>query len=211
MIWAMMIRRSPAGNNRAKAWRQRLPSGLVQGSGLGLTRDDFADFVRVVAVPAEEVGEPHDHQPQDGDEDADPLAGSQAAAQEGDGEQAGEDDDGPTQHLETGSAGHVESCSHRRTDARKETKRVRPRKVIHTTAEATSSLRTHQHTWWRWPSCRTWQVGKRGAGWSFGPGSSWALSFVCHGKVGRRRRRDSSTRPETSPRPTERRGEGGDV
>lgn len=79
---------------------------------MNVTCDDVADFVRVV-VPAEEVGESHNDQPQDGDEDADPLTGRQASAQEGDGEQAGEDDDSPTQHLETGGAGHVESYDHR--------------------------------------------------------------------------------------------------
>lgn len=79
------------------------------------TCDDVADFVRVI-VPAEEVGEPHDHQPQDGDEDADPLTGRQASAQEGHREQAGEDDDSPAQHLETGGAGHVESYNRRQKD-----------------------------------------------------------------------------------------------
>lgn len=85
---------------------------MTQGTRVNATCDDVADFVWVV-VPAEEICESHNDQPQDGDEDADPLTGHQAAAQEGDWEQAGEDDDSPTQHLETGSAGHVESYNHR--------------------------------------------------------------------------------------------------
>lgn len=62
---------------------------------------------------------------------------------------------------------------------------------------------TYRHTWWRWPSCHTWQEGKRGADWSSGPGSSWVLGFVCHDKLRCRRRQDSSARPETSPPPVE--------
>lgn len=60
-------------------------------------------------VPAEEVGEAHDHQAEDGCKDADPLTGCKASAQERYREQTGEDDDGPSQHLEAGGAGHVES------------------------------------------------------------------------------------------------------
>lgn len=60
---------------------------------------------------------------------------------------------------------------------------------------------TYQHTWWRWLSCRTWRGQRRGAGWSSGPGSSWVLDYVCRGREGCRRLRDSWTRPETSPRP----------
>lgn len=56
---------------------------MTQGTRTEVTCDDFADFVRVI-VTAEEVGESHDDQPQDGDEDADPLTGREAAAQEGD-------------------------------------------------------------------------------------------------------------------------------
>lgn len=63
----------------------------------------------VVVVPAEEVGEAHNHQAQDGGDDAEPLAGFQASAQERYREQTGEDDDGSAQHLEAGGAGHVES------------------------------------------------------------------------------------------------------
>lgn len=101
----------------------------VQCRTVEQTCDDVADFVRVVVVPAEEVGEAHNHQPQDGDEDASPLTGRQASAQEGDREQAGEDDDSPTQHLKTGGAGHVESYN-RETKRNKisETQRaIRPR------------------------------------------------------------------------------------
>lgn len=60
---------------------------------------------------------------------------------------------------------------------------------------------THPHTWWRWPSCHTWPAGRRAAGWSSGPGSSWVLGFVCHGKLRCRRRQGSSARPGTSPPP----------
>lgn len=74
-----------------------------------LTCDDVTEFVRLVVTLAEEVGEPYDNQAQDGGEDADPLAGCQASAQERHGKQTGEDDDGSTQHLEAGGTGHVES------------------------------------------------------------------------------------------------------
>ena len=73
------------------------------------TCDDLTEFVRVFSVAVEEVGEAHDHQAQDGDGDAEPLAGCQATAQESHREQAGEYDDGPAQHLEAGGARHVES------------------------------------------------------------------------------------------------------
>lgn len=118
-----MIRRSPAG----KRGHQLLGLGPVPSDNTRAreqTCDDVADFVRVI-VPAEEVGEPHDHQPQDGDEDADPLTGRQASAQEGDREQAGEDNDSPTQHLETGGTGHVESYNQRQ----KETTYLKHKKV----------------------------------------------------------------------------------
>lgn len=72
------------------------------------TCDDVAEFARVVVMPAEEVGEAHDHQAQDCGEDAEPLTEHQAPPQERHREQAGEDDDGPTQHLEAGGTGHVE-------------------------------------------------------------------------------------------------------
>lgn len=62
---------------------------------------------------------------------------------------------------------------------------------------------TYQHTWWRWLSCHTWQVGRRAAGWSSGSGSSLALDYVCHGKVKCRKPQDSSAHPETSPLPAE--------
>lgn len=74
-----------------------------------LTCDDVTEFVRLVVTLAEEVGKPYNNQAQDGGEDADPLAGCQAPAQERHGEQTGEDDDGSTQHLEAGGTGHVES------------------------------------------------------------------------------------------------------
>lgn len=63
----------------------------------------------VVFVSADEVGQPDDHQPQDGDEDADPLTGEQAAPQESHREQTGEDDDRPAKHLEAGGTRHVQS------------------------------------------------------------------------------------------------------
>lgn len=85
---------------------------MTQSTRTNVTCDDVADFVRVI-VAAEEVGESHNDQAQDGDEDANPLTGRQASAQEGHWEQAGEDDDSPTQHLEAGGAGHVESYNHR--------------------------------------------------------------------------------------------------
>ncbi len=65
--------------------------------------------MRVVFVPAEEVGEAHYHQAHDGDQDAEPLTGRQASPQERHGKQASKDDDSATQHLEAGGAGHVES------------------------------------------------------------------------------------------------------
>lgn len=74
-----------------------------------LTCDDVTEFVRMVVTLAEEVGEPYDNQAQDGGEDANPLAGCQASAQERNREQTGEDDDGSTQHLEAGGTSHVES------------------------------------------------------------------------------------------------------
>lgn len=61
-----------------------------------------------VFVAAEEVGEAHYHQAQDGDEDADPLASQQATPEKRHRQQTGEDDDGSTQHLEAGGARHVE-------------------------------------------------------------------------------------------------------
>lgn len=73
-----------------------------------LTCDDVAEFIGAV-IPADKVGEADDDQTQDGGENAEPLAGCQPPSQEGHGEQAGEDDDGPAQHLEAGGAGHVES------------------------------------------------------------------------------------------------------
>jgi len=72
-----------------------------------LTCDDVTEIALVV-VMAEEVGHAHHDQAQDGDEDAQPLAGLQATAQEGHRQQAREDDDRPTQHLEAGGACHVE-------------------------------------------------------------------------------------------------------
>lgn len=63
----------------------------------------------VVSVPAEEVSEAHYHKAQDGGEDAEPLTGRQASPQERHREQTSKDDDGSTQHLEAGGAGHVES------------------------------------------------------------------------------------------------------
>lgn len=77
-----------------------------------LTRDDFAEFVRVVFVPVEEVGEAHYHQAHDGDEDAEPLTVCQPSPQERHREQTSKDDDSSTQHLEAGGAGHVESWKH---------------------------------------------------------------------------------------------------
>lgn len=74
------------------------------------TCDDITEFVLFVLVLAQEVSQANNHQAQDGGEDAKPLAGQQASAQERDGEQTGEDDDGSTQHLEAGGAGHVERC-----------------------------------------------------------------------------------------------------
>lgn len=73
-----------------------------------LTCDDIAEFVGAV-IPTDKVSEADDDQAQDGSEDAKPLAGLQPSPQEGHGEQAGEDDYGPAQHLEAGGAGHVES------------------------------------------------------------------------------------------------------
>ena len=72
------------------------------------TCDDLTEFVLVVSVAAEEVGQAHDHQAQDGDADAEPLADGQAPPQERHREQAGEYDDGSAQHLEAGGARHVE-------------------------------------------------------------------------------------------------------
>lgn len=76
-----------------------------------LTGEDVAEFVCVILVPVEEVCETHDHQAQDGGEDAEPLTGCQAAPQERHREQPSEDDDRSTQHLEAGGTGHVESCN----------------------------------------------------------------------------------------------------
>lgn len=211
----MMIRRSPAGKQKPEIsysedfWSQR----MTQGTRSNVTCDDVAHFVRVI-VPAEEVGDSHNDQPKDGDEDAHPLTGLQAAAQEGDWEQAGEDDDGPTQHLEAGGAGHVESYQHRATETEPSIhKKLNIPQILNKHLSAFSTLgrswRTYQHTWWKWPSCRTWQAGKRGADWSFGPDSSWALVFVCHGKVRCGRQQDSSAHPETSPLPAQQHERGG--
>ena len=62
----------------------------------------------LVLVLGDEVGQAHYDQAQDGDDDADPLAGLQPAPQEGDRQQAGEDDDRPAQHLEAGGTRHAE-------------------------------------------------------------------------------------------------------
>lgn len=74
-----------------------------------LTGDDVTEFVRVIVVPVEEVCEADNHQAQDGGDDAKPLTGFQTSPQERYREQTSEDDDGSTQHLEAGGAGHVES------------------------------------------------------------------------------------------------------
>lgn len=73
--------------------------------------------------------------------------------------------------------------------------------LINTKEKKRKKKVTYQHTWWKWPSCHTWQVGGREAGWSFGRGSSWALGFVCHGTARGGRRRGNITHPETCPLP----------
>lgn len=82
--------------------------GLVSMSMCCLTCDDVTEFIGAM-IPTDKVGQADDHQTQDGGEDPEPLAGCQPPSQEGHREQAGEDDDGPAQHLEARGAGHVES------------------------------------------------------------------------------------------------------